>query len=216
MGLYYDTEHIEHFLHADLDWPAVLRLVSNDKASYILDSFIQGCHSNNMMAHSYLDNAHLKCNSSKLMKNAIKCTHMQCPTTAAMKSGSLMLHCKDAHKWGMFKCDKCDFTSYREGALKAHKKDHVTRKAHKTDFYCKKCDMYYKSAQSIRQHYVEYHPNRGLIIQKCLFCPFSQTISRKQAWTHHYRGHFSFKYECEICGAKFVKNHNLNRNVLIC
>merc|ERR1712131_207575 len=29
----------------------------------------------------------------------------------------------------------------------------------------------------------------------------------------HHRGHFSFKYECEICGAKFVKNHNLNSHL---
>ena len=36
MGLHYQTPHIDHFLNADLDWQAVLALVSSDEASYII------------------------------------------------------------------------------------------------------------------------------------------------------------------------------------
>ena len=41
MGLHYQTPHIEHFLNADLDWQAVLALVSSDEASYII-THVQG------------------------------------------------------------------------------------------------------------------------------------------------------------------------------
>ena len=97
------------------------------------------------------------CNSVKHSKNAIKCTHQGCKYTTEMRAGSLTDHCKTKHRWGVHKCSKCDFTTYREGPLNAHiKRVHVAQKT-KTEFHCNICDHYYKHSQALREHYRDYH-----------------------------------------------------------
>ena len=161
-------------------------------------------------------------------KVEIKCTFPKCVETAPMKPGALNGHCKAYHNWGTFKCDQCDFITYRESGLKTHKVKHSTRKTTVTDFHCEKCDMYYKNRQTLLWHNSATHRKDADTekatwkkkqkcdkLKKCIFCPFLHSgFNGSRPMENHYQKHFDIKqHECEICGAKFGNRYNLNQHL---
>ena len=192
IGMHDTTEHIQHFLNSELDWPLLLTLISNGK------------------------------------NDELKCTFPKCAETAEMKPGSLNGHCKAKHNWGIFKCNQCDFITYRESGLKTHKIKHTTRKTTVTDFHCKKCNMYYKNQKTLIWHNTATHrqeagegkaswKNKKKCdkLKKCIFCPFIHNgYNGGRLMEDHYRKHFDIMmHECEICGEKFRNRFNLNQHL---
>ena len=179
--------------------------------------------------NSELDWPMLLTSLSNGQKVEIKCTHsLKCVETAEMKPGALNDHCKAYHNWGTFKCDQCDFITYRESGLKTHKVKHSTRKTTVTDFHCEKCDMYYKNQQTLYWHNSATHrkdadtgkatwTNKKKCdkLKKCIFCPFLHSgYNGSRPMENHYQKHFDIKqHECEICGLKFGNRYNLNQHL---
>lgn len=161
------------------------------------------CHKT-FVSKSHL-NAHLA-----VAHGTIPCP--QCPKTLASRV-SLRKHLVVIHGEGeQFICDVCARVFRSQLVLKNHVKRHLgTRVEDKVQ--CKECLAWFTDQNCLNKHVKRKHEISEVPLD-CSLCDY-QAKNRPSLYNHVRQVHSESKYECEMCGKKFKRQHHMREHIAI-
>jgi len=188
MGMNDKTEHIQHFMNSELDWPFLLRMISNEDKNGIK------CTSLKCMVTAEMKPGSLTGHCKDIHNwGTFECD--KCDFVTYRESG-LKTH-KVKHNTRKttvtdFHCDKCDMYYKNKSTLVWHNSAVHRKEKEKTGNQTKDFTKF----------------------KKCIFCPFTHSgFNGSRPMEDHYRNHFGIKHECGICGEMFGTKFNLNQHL---
>lgn len=121
---------------------------------------------------------------------------------------TMLKHMK-LHKGETFKCEIC----YKEFPVKFNYDKHLRSYPMNLVAPCARCPLRFHSRKAMLLHVVKFH-DRSFFCYACN-TPFDdgQQLIEHVASFHDGDGNPKAKYQCEICGKRFAKNHVLNAHL---